>query len=74
MWDQQGGVPGDGDYPIHPNTAYSIELYAESEIESWGKSVRIQLEEDAFYDGERTLYIDGRQKEFLLIPRVAPVQ
>ena len=74
MWDQQDGVPGDGDYPIHPNTAYSIELYAESEIESWGKSVRIQLEEDAFYDGEKTLYIDGRQKEFLLIPRVAPVQ
>lgn len=74
MWDQQGGVPGDGDYPIHPNTAYSIELYAESEIESWGKAIRIQLEEDAFYDGEKTLYIDGRQKEFLLIPRVAPVQ
>jgi len=74
MWDQQGGVPGDGDYPIHPNTAYSIELYAESEIRSWGKSVRIQLEEDAFYDGEKTLYIDGRQKEFLLIPRVPPAQ
>ena len=74
MWDQQDGVPGDGDYPIHPNTAYSIELYAESEMESWGKAVRIRLEEDAFYDGEKTLYIDGRQKEFLLIPRVAPVQ
>ena len=74
MWDQQGGVPGDGDYPLYPDTAYSIELYAETDVESWGKPVRISLEEDAFFDGENTYYIDGRQKEMLLIPRVAPVQ
>ncbi len=74
MWDQQGGVPGDGDYPMNPDTAYSIELYAESEIASWGKAVRIQLEEDAFFDGEKTWYIDGRQRKLHLIPRVPPVQ
>ncbi len=74
MWDQQGGVPGDGDYPVYPNTAYSIELYAESEVPSWDKAVRIKLEEDAFFDGETTLYIDGRQREFLLIPRSAAIQ
>jgi hypothetical protein len=74
MWDQQGGVPGDGDYPMQPNTAYSIELYAESEIASWGNSVRMQLEEDAFFDGEKTWYIDGRQKALHLIPRVPPIQ
>lgn len=69
MWDQQGGVPGGGDYPLYPNTAYSIELYAESEIPEWGKSVRIKLEEDAFFDGEDVRYIDGRQTQFHLIPR-----
>ena len=74
LWDQQGGVPGRGDYPLYPNTAHSIELYAETEIDSWDKPVRIQLEEDAFFDGEHTYYIDGRQREFLLIPRAAPVQ
>ncbi len=74
LWDQQDGVPGKGDYPLYPNTAHSIELYAETEIRSWNKSVRIRLEEDAFFDGEGTHYIDGRQKAFLLIPRVAPVQ
>ena len=74
MWDQQEGVPGDGDYPIQANTAYSIELYAESDVPSWGKSVRIRLEEDAFYDGESVWYIDGRQKQFLLIPRQPAVQ
>ena len=74
MWDQQGGVPGGGDYPIYPNTAYSIELYAETDIPSWGKPVRIKLEEDAMYDGENVYYIDGRQKEIFLIPRKPPNQ
>ncbi len=74
LWDQQEGVPGRGDYPLYPNTAHSIELYAETEIEGWGKPVRIKLEEDAFFDGERTYYIDGRQKTLMLIPRIAAVQ
>ncbi|MCH8073368.1 MAG: aminopeptidase P family protein [Proteobacteria bacterium] len=74
LWDQQGGVPGRGDYPLYPNTAHSIELSAETEIDSWDKPVRIQLEEDAFFDGENIYYIDGRQRELLLIPRAAPVQ
>ncbi len=74
LWDQQDGVPGPGDYPLYPNTAHSIELYAESEIPGWNKSVKIRLEEDAFFDGEKTVYIDGRQREFLLIPRQPPVQ
>ena len=69
LWDQQDGVPGPGDYPLYPDTAHSIELYAESEIPSWTKSVKIRLEEDAFFDGENTFYIDGRQREFVLIPR-----
>ena len=74
MWDQQGGVPGGGDYPIYPNTAYSIELYAETYVPSWSKSVRIKLEEDAMFDGEKVYYIDGRQKEIFLVPREAPLQ
>jgi Xaa-Pro aminopeptidase len=74
LWDQQDGVPGRGDYPLYPSTAHSIELYAETAIDSWDKPVRIKLEEDAFFDGEQTYYIDGRQKELLLIPRVAPIQ
>ena len=74
MWDQQGGVSGGGDYPIYPNTAYSIELYAETYVPSWSKPVRIKLEEDAMFDGEDIYYIDGRQKEIFLIPREVPLQ
>ena len=69
MWDSQGGVPFTGDYPLHANTAYSIELNAGTFIEEWGKEIRIMLEEDAFFDGKKVRYIDGRQKRFLLIPR-----
>lgn len=70
LWDQQGGVPGRGDYPMFPNTAYSIELNAAVPIPEWaGLEVRIMLEEDAFFDGESARYIDGRQEKLLLIPR-----
>lgn len=74
MWDSQGGVPGSGDYPLHLNTAYSIELNAATFIEEWGKEIRIMLEEDAFFDETGVWYIDGRQKEIMMIPRVAAKQ
>lgn len=70
LWDQQGGVPGRGDYPLYPHTAYSIELNAAVPVAEWGgKEIRIMLEEDAYFDGTSTWYIDGRQTELLLIPR-----
>ena len=69
LWDQQGGVPGKGDYPLYPNTAHSIELNSEVYIPEWEKSILMKLEEDAMFDGERTYYIDGRAEELYLIPR-----
>ncbi|WP_138431675.1 M24 family metallopeptidase [Fodinibius saliphilus] len=69
LWDQQEGVAGKGDYPLYPNTAYSIELNATVDIPEWDKSIRIMLEEDAFYNGSSVRYIDGRQTELMLIPR-----
>lgn len=69
LWDQQQGVPGKGDYPLYPNTAYSIELNATVDIPEWDKEIRIMLEEDAFFDGDTVRYIDGRQTELWLIPR-----
>lgn len=67
MWDAQEGVPVKGDYPMFEKTAYSIELNAASYIEEWNKEVRIMLEEDAFFDGEKVIYLDGRQTKFHLI-------
>jgi hypothetical protein len=67
MWDSQGGVPGDGEYPLHLNTAYSIELNNAIYIADWAKEIRIMLEEDAFFDRSGVWYFAGRQTELLLV-------
>ncbi len=70
MWDMQGGVPFNGDYPLHTNTAYSIELNCTVTIPEWKKDIRIQLEEDGFFDDAGNFrYIDGRQTQIITIPR-----
>jgi Xaa-Pro aminopeptidase len=69
MWDMQQGVPFTGDYPMHLNTAYSIELYAEVDLNEWGKKIRIQLEEDGYFEANGFWYIDGRQTEIIPIPK-----
>ncbi len=72
MWDFQGGVPVTGDYPLHLNTAYSIELNCTVNIPEWKKDIRVMLEEDAFFDARGINYIDGRQTEIILIPKSLP--
>lgn len=69
LWDQQDGVPGNGDYPLYPNTAHSIELNARVHIPEWNRSILMKLEEDAFFDGNSVEYIDGRAENLYLIPR-----
>ncbi len=71
MWDAQGGVPGSGEYPLFPNTAYAIELNVTESIPEWGNmDVRIMLEENAWFDGVKVRYIDGRRTDLILVPRV----
>ncbi|TAE34197.1 MAG: M24 family metallopeptidase [Candidatus Kapaibacterium sp.] len=70
MWDMQNGVPGTGEYPMQAQTAYSIELNAETPIPEWGdKPLRIMLEEDAFFanDTDGVRYLDARQTAMILI-------
>lgn len=67
MWDAQQGVAGSGDYPLTANTAYSIELNVAVEIPEWGNSIRVMLEEDGYFDGDKFQYFNGRQTELHLI-------
>jgi Xaa-Pro aminopeptidase len=69
MWDMQEGVPFTGDYPMHYNTAYSIELNVSVYVIEWKKEIRIQLEEDGYFDETGFRYIDGRQTELIVIPK-----
>lgn len=69
QWDMQNGVPFTGDYPMHGNTAYSIELNITTHVPEWRKEIQVKLEEDGFYDASGNFrYIDGRQTELIIIP------
>lgn len=68
MWDSQGGVPVNGDYPLYPNTVYAIELNTTVRIEPWDKDIRIMLEEAGFYGPEGFRYVNERQEAIIPIP------
>ncbi|MBC7652385.1 MAG: Xaa-Pro aminopeptidase, partial [Deinococcales bacterium] len=67
LWDQQSGVPGSGDFPMHFNTCYSIELNASIAIAEWGKTIKMMLEQDGYFDQTGFRYINGRQTEMHII-------
>ncbi len=67
MWDMQGGVPGSGDYKLHKNTCYSIELNAMHTLKGWDKPVRVALEQNGYFNGTAFKYIDDRQTKIHLI-------
>ncbi|WP_374958494.1 M24 family metallopeptidase [Gilvibacter sp.] len=68
MWDSQGGVPVNGDYPLYPNTVYAIELNTTVRIEPWDKDIRIMLEEAGFYGPDGFRYVNERQEAIIPIP------
>ncbi len=70
MWDSQGGVPFTGDYPLHENTVYAIELNTTVTIPEWKRDIRIMLEEAGFWGENGFRYVNGRQTKLLTIPRV----
>ncbi|PKA84548.1 Xaa-Pro aminopeptidase [Ulvibacter sp. MAR_2010_11] len=61
MWDSQDGVPFTGDYPLHINTVYAIELNTTVTIPQWKKDIRIMLEEAGFYGSNGFRYVNKRQ-------------
>jgi hypothetical protein len=67
MWDSQQGVVGSGDYPLHYNTTYSIELNNAVYLKLWQKEIRIMLEEEAYFDEKGVHYLDGRQTKLHII-------
>ncbi len=74
FWDDQQ-PSSRGTHPIRPMTAWSIELSATHAVPEWGgQQVAFRLEEDAWFDGTRVRYIDGRQTRFHLIGATAPTR
>ena len=67
MWDSQDGVNGSGDHPLYENTVYAIELNAKVYINEWNKDIRIMLEEAGYFGPKGFRYVNGRQKDLILI-------
>jgi hypothetical protein len=70
MWDAQDGVPVNGDYPLHENTVYAIELNTTVNIPEWQRDIRIMLEEAGFWGPNGFRYVNGRQTKLLTVPRI----
>jgi len=70
MWDAQDGVAVNGDYPLHTNTVYAIELNTTVNIPEWKRDIRIMFEEAGFFGENGFRYVKGRQTKLLTIPRV----
>lgn len=72
MWDAQSGVmKDDGDnYPLRYNTVYAIELNTTVTIPEWKRDIRIMLEEAGFFGEDGFRYVNGRQTQLYLIPRI----
>jgi Xaa-Pro aminopeptidase len=68
MWDAPGAIPVHGDWPLHPNTAFSIEGAVRVPVPEWqDQAVEIKLEQTAVFDGARVIYLAGRQTEWHLV-------
>jgi len=63
MWDSQSGVKGNGDYPLHKNTVYAIELNITTYSKEWSRDIRIMLEEAGYFGEEGFRYVNQRQTE-----------
>jgi Xaa-Pro aminopeptidase len=69
LWDQQDGVPGQGDYELFDSTCCAIELNVVKPVPEWDdQQVRMALEEDAVFAGGGLRWLSGRQTQLHLIP------
>lgn len=68
LYDQQGGVPGRGDYELFEDTCYAMELNAKRAVPEWGgQLVTMALEEDIVFTGGKVHFLAGRQTALHLI-------
>lgn len=67
LWDMQGGVPVQGDYPLYNDTCYSLELSLRANIPEWGVEIMFGAETDVMFTRDQVYWLAGRQDAFHLI-------
>lgn len=69
LWDMQQGIGEYGDFPLHKNTCYALELNTESYLKEWGgQRVRFSAEETVAFteDGKLNYLYRGREKIYAI--------
>jgi Xaa-Pro aminopeptidase len=68
LYDQQDGVPGRGDLPLHDDTLHSFEMFVTAAVPEWaGQSVKMATEQIVAFTGGQVHFLGGRQTELHLI-------
>jgi hypothetical protein len=68
LWDHQEGVPGGGDYALHDDTCYAVELNVQAPVPEWdGQVAMFGLEEDAVLADGGMRWLAGRQTRLHLV-------
>ena len=67
LFDQQSFVPGTGEFLLHDNTCFAIELNVRVPIQGWEQNVMIALEQTATFHQGKVSYLNGRQTTPYLI-------
>ena len=63
MYDNQGFVPGHGEYAMHDDTCYALELNVTQAVPEWGgQSVCMMMEETIAFTGGRTYFMDDKRE------------
>lgn len=69
LWDHQEGIGEFGDFPLHYNTCYALELNTESVVHEWGDQVvRFSAEETVAFteDGKLSYFYPGRDRIYAI--------
>jgi Xaa-Pro aminopeptidase len=62
------GVPGMGDYPLHADTCWAVELGVNAAVPEWGgQEIFLAIEQSAVFTASGVAYPAGRQTAFHLI-------
>lgn len=68
LYDQQGGVPGRGDYELHDSTCHALELNVRCKVAEWDdQEVTMALEQTILIKDDRLWFLDGRQQQLHLV-------
>lgn len=67
LWDQQGGVRGQGDYLLFDHTCYALELNTKRFVKEWNTEVCFMSEETVCFNNKKVHYLAENRDKIILI-------